>query len=460
MSGRGRLALYVFLVLFALAAARDVLRLGDAFPWRKMYDFQDFYCAGTAIDRGQSPYTYEPLHACEQRVAAGTPVFNGHRALVIPAPLPPYDFAAFLALARLPFAAARTIDALGIVAAVAIAVWALARTGIALDVAAIALVLPAGYLELNAGQIVPFALLFLALAGAALAAKRDVPAGIFAALTAIEPTLGLGVALCVLLFVPRARLAVVATGVLLAAIGLATVGPGTALAYVTQVLPAHARSELVFPYQYSLTYAAGYLGASPRVAEMLGDISFGVLLIAGLWLAQRTAHTLRRRELLAYVPGACAVMAGPYLHMVEICFALPAALVFATVLRGNAKAVAAAALCALMVPWIAVWAIKKLLLVSLLACLLVLLRLQIAPAFVATFVTVLGALIYAIELRPPVLPPAPPVGPHVAPGALADLQWQAFTQRVATRDPRWFAIKLPTWGALTTLLALFVAKAR
>lgn len=455
-----RVALYLFLLVLTLAAARDVVRLGDDLPWRKMYDFQDFYCAGEAIDRGRSPYLYEPLHDCEQRVAAGTPVFAQHPALVIPAPQPPYDFLPFAALARLDFSSARTAYALALGLVTLVAALALARTGIPLEVAAIALVLPVGYLELNAGQVVPFAFFFLALCGAALAAKRDALAGICAALTTIEPHLGLGVALAALAFVPRARVAVVTSGVLLAAAGVAAVGPATAVAYVAGVLPAHALSELVFPYQYSLTYAARYVGASPEVAVVLGDASFVAFLLAGLWLAPRLARTLRRRELLAFVPAACAVMAGPFLHAEEICFALPAALVFATALRGNAKNLAAATVCILMVPWVAVWATKKLFLASVLACILVLLRLALPSGFIAVFSAVLALSIYAIEFRSPNLPLVPRIGPHVPPGGLAELQWRAFTERLATRDFRWFAIKLPTWGALTAILALCVAKVR
>ena len=63
-----RAVLLVALALLAIAALRDLARLGDALPWRQLYDFADFYCAGATLDRGEDPYRYEPLHRCEHSV--------------------------------------------------------------------------------------------------------------------------------------------------------------------------------------------------------------------------------------------------------------------------------------------------------------------------------------------------------------------------------------------------------
>jgi len=46
--------LIVALALLAIAALRDFVRLGDALPWRQLYDFADFYCAGAALDGGDA----------------------------------------------------------------------------------------------------------------------------------------------------------------------------------------------------------------------------------------------------------------------------------------------------------------------------------------------------------------------------------------------------------------------
>jgi len=425
-----------------------------------MYDFQDFYCAGDVIDRGGDPYRYEPLHTCEQRVRRNAALYAAHPALVIPAPQPPYDFVAFMALARLDFEPARMLYAGAIVVAFVLSILALAKTGIPADVAAIALVLPVGYLQLDSGQVIPFAFLFLTACGAALTARRDAIAGIFAAIATIEPHLGLSTAIAVLFFVPRARVALLATGAALAAAGIAAVGPHVAFEYVTRVLPAQAGSEIAFPYQYSLTYALNALGVAPAVAQTAGIASFLVLLAAGLWLAPRLARSLERRELLAFFPAATAVMAGPYLHMVSLCFAIPAALVFATRLTGRLRDVSAAAVCALMVPWIMVWAIKKLFLAVVFLIVVLLLRLQVTPWFAVTLVTSVTALIYAFELRSPDLPATSGALGRFGAGDLAQAEWRAFTDQLRTGNVRWFAIKLPTWSALTALLAVAVARLR
>ncbi len=460
MIGGQRIVLVVFLAVLGVAALRDVVRLGDALPWHKMYDFQDFYCAGTVVAGGGNPYRYEPLHTCEQRVERDTALYAAHPALVIPAPQPPYDFVPFAALARLDFDRARTLYALAIVVVLALSVLALARSGIPIDVAAIALVLPVGYLELDSGQIVPFAFLFLCACGAALVMHRDMLAGIFASLALIEPHLGLPVALGAFFFVPRARIALLATCTLLAAIGVATVGFPIVVEYLTRVLPAQAASELAFPYQYSLTYALDLFGASPTMAQIAGEGSFVVLLAAGLWIAPRLAAKLERRELLVFFPAACAVMAGPYLHMVALCFAIPAALVFATRLSGSLRDVSAVIACTLMIPWIMVWAIKKLFLASIFLAVLLLVRLQVTPWFAVAFVTAATALIYAFELRSPDLPATSTAAVHFGNTELAQTEWRAFTDQLRTRDFRWFAIKLPTWGALTALLAVAFATVR
>jgi hypothetical protein len=453
------LALYAFIVLLAAISARDLMRLGHDLPWLQMHDFQDFYCAGDAVDHHANPYRYEPLHACEHRVS-DLPMIREHSAVVVPAPQPPYDFPPFMALAALPFATAKLAYAFAIAAIVFVAAWALSTTGVRFEVAAIAFALPVGFVELDAGQVAPFSFLFLALAGAALAARRDAVAGICAALCVVEPHLGLPVLLAALIFVPRARAAAIATAVVLAAVGVVTVGFPTALQYVLHVLPAHASTELAFPYQYSATYAVRFLGAPAAVAQAIGDVSYVAFMCFGLWLAPRIARALHSRTLLLFLPAAAATIGGPFIHITELIFALPAALVLATLLRGRPRLAAAAALCGLMVPWMMLWGVKKLFAISLLACLVVLLRLGLPPAFITAMLAGIGAVIYGFELHGPV---AVVTGPEVAtpPDALAQDQWRAFTARVHPSDPRWFAIKLPSWGALAVLLlAAFAGRKR
>ncbi|MGC1760433.1 MAG: glycosyltransferase 87 family protein [Candidatus Cybelea sp.] len=447
----------VLMAALAFAALRDVFRLGEASPWRNMDDFPDFYCAGWALDAKANPYTYEPLRTCEHRVNIGDTfrdrLFRSDPAIAIPAPLPAYDFLPFMAIARLPFGVARALEAAAIVAAVLIGAISLAGLGIPIAVAAAALLLSTAYVELNTGQVVPFALLALILCGVALARGYVRLGGILAVLTAIEPVVGVPVALAMLFYVPRSRAAVLATATIFAVIAVVTVGPAALWEYATHVVPAQASSEIHFPFQFSLTYALARAGVSATFARAAGSLSYLVLLALGLWLAPRAARSLRRRELIVFIPAFCCAVAGPYLHQEELCLALPALLVLAVATTGRARTVFAIALCVLAVPWILVWGIKQLFLASLLCCAVILWQLRIFrwPA-IAAFCAI-AATIYAFELRPPHLPvPSASVKQTYAATALVQDEWRVYAEQRSTSDLLWFAIKVPTWAALLTTL--------
>jgi len=459
-SQRRRRQLVVAVVLTALAffALRDVTRLREGLPWRNMDEFADFYCAGSALNQRASPYTYEPLRHCEHAVNQGESfrarLFRSNPAIAVPAPQPPYDFGPFAVLARLPAAQARTIDALAIVVAVTLCVVGLAAIGVPWDLAAAALLLSTGFVELNTAQVVPFALLALVLCGWCLARSRDAQAGLTGALTAIEPTLGLPVVLALLLFVPRARLAALVTLLGLVLLSLALVGAPGLVQYVTAVLPAHAASEVHFPFQYSLTFALAFLGATDAVARVAGTLSYLLLLAIALRVAPRANVALGRREVLVYVPALCAIVAGPFLHQEELCFALPGLLVLAVSTQGRARTLAAIALCVLAVPWIVVWGFKQLFLASLFVCAIILIRLKIGVRPTVAAIAAIAALIYLFELRPPRLPTPLATGHSYSPNEIVLREWRDYTEQRSTRDPLWFAVKIPAWAALLTALSL------
>jgi hypothetical protein len=453
-----RLAMPVLMALLGLAALHDLARLGSALPWRQLYEFREFYCAGAALDRSADPYRYEPLHRCEHAVDQ-IPAFRADPWRVIPAPLPPYDFAPYMLAARVSFPAARTVAAIAIALTVITTIWVLSLGAIPIEVAALALALPGGFVLLTAGQIVPFALLILVLCGLALSRQREQLAGTLAALTLIEPHLGLPVCVAMLAWVPRSRPGLAATALILASVGILIVGAGGIVEFVTRVVPAQAAAETGYVYQYSLTYLLRTIGVPPATALVLGDASYIAMLLLGVWLGGRVAERLDRRELIAYLPAACSVIGGPYIHMVDIPFAIPAALVLAASLHGRPKAIAAVALCLLAIPWIPVWIIKRLFLASLFVVAALLLRLRAPRAVaIATFVSVALA-IYLIEL----FPPAPFAGTTPAfftAGDLADSAWHALVDQLfaASQNPLWLAVKIPSWLALlATLGAAFVA---
>jgi hypothetical protein len=449
--------LLVALALLAVAAVRDVARLGDALPWHQLYDFADFYCAGAALDAGDDPYRYEPLHRCEHRVNTTAAYLNDPRR-VVPAPLPPYDFPPFVQAARFPYSAARAVMVAAIALAVVASVGGLATIGMPLDVAALALLLPAGYVLLNAGQIVPFALLALVLCGVALARRRDRLAGIAAALTLIEPHLGLPVCIALLLWIPRGRLTLVAAVLVLSAAGALMVGNAGVTEFLLRVLPWQAAAETGYVYQYALTYVLHVLGVASPVALSAGALSYVAMAVLGIWLGRRCAQRLGRPELIAFVPAACSVVAGSYVHMVDLPFAIPAALVLACSLDGRLRSAAIVALCLLAVPWIPVWITKKLFLATLFVVATILVRLRASAGVGAATFLAIAVTIYLLELAPPApLVAMTPAG--TAPADLAQSAWRAWVEALPPASLTWLVVKIPTWVAFGAVLyAAFAAR--
>ncbi len=454
---RARIVVAVVMILLGAAALRDLTRLGAASPWRAMDEFADFYCAGSALNRGASPYTYEPLRTCEHAVNVGESfrgeLFRKNPAVAVPAPQPAYDFVPFMAAARLPAAPARVAYGLAIVVAAALCAAGLVALGVPASVAFAALALSTAYVALNAGQIVPFALLALVLSGLALSRGRDAAAGVAAALTLVEPTVGVPVTIAAFLFMPRARWAVVLTLLALFLATWLTIGGHGIAQYVTAVLPEHAASEVRFPYQYSLTYALAALGTPAAVARAAGALSYLVLLAAGLFVAPRAQTALRRPELLVFIPALCALIGGPFLHQEELCFALPALLVVACATHGRARLVTAIALCLISIPWILVWGIKQLFLASIFVAAAILLRLHVGRWTVLATLVAIAALVYAFELHPPKLP-APATMPSYTANDLVQREWRDYTDRRGSSDLAWFAIKIPAWAALVAGLVI------
>jgi hypothetical protein len=453
-----RIVAGVLVAVLTLLALRDLSRLGGALPWRTMDDFSDFYCAGSVLDGGADPYAYEPLHSCEHRVASSDTfrgrLFAANPALAVPAPQPPFDFLPYMALARVPFPTARVLAALAIVAAVAVAMLGLAALGVPWPIAIAALIFSTAYASLNTGQIVPFSLVSLVICGVALARGGYTAAGVFAVLTAIEPAVGIPVIAATAIFVPRTRIAIAIGLAALATLSVALVGWSVLLRYVAEVIPAHSLTELHFPFQYSAAYVAAHFGASPPLARLAGTASYLVLVALGLIVGRKAAASLRRPELIAFVPALCAVTGGIFVHGEELCFAIPAAAIVAISTTGRARSVAAVALCVLSIPWIAVWGTKQLFLASLVVCVVIVIRLGIPAATAIGILVAAAATIYAFELQPPQLPVPTALPRAYEPAGLVQRAWADYTAARATDDPLWFAIKLPTWAALLAVLAL------
>src|SRR5262249_43985956 len=133
----------------------------------------------------------------------------------------------------------------------------------------------------------------------------------------------------------------------------------------------------------------------------LGELSYAVMLVVSIVLGRRMAQRLGRPELLAYLPAACSIVAGPYVHMVDLAFAIPAALVLTASLRGTARTLGIVALSLLTVPCIPVWIPKTLFWATLFVVSTLLVRLRApAPPAIAVFLSIAAA-IYLLELAPP-----------------------------------------------------------
>lgn len=448
-----RILLVAVLALLGVAALRDLARLGDASPLHRLYDFQDFYCAGAALDARADPYRYEPLHRCEHAVNT-TPAYRNDPNRIVPAPAPPYVLPVFAPVSRLDFGAARIVMASAILAAFLLAVAGLTLAGVPLDIAALAFAFPAGYLLLDAGQIVPFALAALVWCGVALRRGNDVLAGVLGALVLIEPHLGLPVVAALLVSVPRSRIAVVVSAICLGAIGELAVGSATFFEYLSRVLPAQAAAETSYLYQYSLTYLLATAHVPARLALTLGELSYMLTAVLGIVWGRRLARSLGQRSLLVFVPAATILLGGSYMHMIDIAMAIPAAAVLALSLPQRSRTVAAVSLVLLSVPWIAVWITKKLFLATLFVVAVLSVRLLGWAAAFAIF-CVVAAVIYGFELRPPAGFVA--TTPPAAPDDLAQTAWAAYAAQLRSDTWAWLAIKVPTWCALA---GLFVVASR
>ncbi|MEA2687462.1 MAG: hypothetical protein QOD51_69 [Candidatus Eremiobacteraeota bacterium] len=440
-----------------LIAARE-LALSPLFHlgWQ-LIDFRVFWCGGQAALAGGNPYLYEPLHACEQRY--GTAFLTASPNLVMPFVLPPYDIPVFEAFARLPLQLAEllfvALDAIALAVGVVL-VSASAR--VPLGLCAAALCMSVGLPSLSLGQLAPLELCALALTAFALSRRRDALAGACAVLTLLQPHAGAFVVIAVAVLVPRARLAL---AVALAALAAVTAAVTAAVpTWYLGALAQHAVAEARSAQQYSLTYLLAYFHTPAGVALALGELSTCVMLVTAIVLS---SAALRRglRSAVVYVPAACAVLGGTFVHVSQIALAVPAALLlFRHGASRPARALGAAGVVLLAIPW----------------PFPVMLKHTLAAALVVLAVTgwyVLGArlrLVLAavlgcwlalipIENRPP---PAERTAilQHARATEIASVSWAAAIAQTSSPEPRDLLVKLPTWLGLIAVLGAALLTAR
>ncbi len=438
---KGRIALTIGLLVLGIAAGYDASRLRGAAPAKHMVDLSIFYCAGSAVLHRQDPYALETIRACEHRLNGGG-AWN-EPAYVMPAPLPPFAFPPYALLSTLEYGTAKTVVVGLIAAAVVVAALALADIGIPFAAALAALALADGFVGMFLGQVYPFTIALLALTAAALRRERDAAAGLFAALTLVQPQIGVPVCLSLLVWgSARSRVALAAWACVLGVVGALVVGASGFAQWATQVIPGEARAEVFFWGQYSLTSVLANLGADPRTALLVGSVSFVVMLALGTWLAGRLARRLRAPEYLVLVPAAVCAIGGSFVHLAAMAAAIPLALAL-SVLPGasGARWRVLAPLILLAVPWPFAQAVKALFFACVFVAAVMLVALRANPREGITLVLATAVGVYFIALHTPA--PAPSV---IAAG---NLDW---SREIA---------KIPSWiGLIGLLVAALDASAR
>ena len=314
-----------------------------------MGDFRAFYCAGASIAHGADPYLEEPLRSCERE--AGPPWEpRALRGVALPAPLPPYALVPFVPFSLLPFPVAAAIYLLVLAGAMTLAVEIYAGiVGVSSIVLSVVFAPITATITYFVGQPVPIALLALALAAAALQKKRWVLAGAWLGAATIEPHVALPAMLGVAIVIPAARLGIAAVAGMLAAASVAAVGAATALAYVVQVLPAHALAN-AYEWQFSLTSVLTSFGANPQLAIHLGELMFLAMTLAGVEVARRVRLLTRDDAAMVLVPPAFAVCGGVHVHFQQLVVAFPAVL-YVMVRFPRIRLAAVGGISLLMIPW-------------------------------------------------------------------------------------------------------------
>jgi hypothetical protein len=293
-------------------------------------DFPAFYCAGQALAQHADPYAVEPLRTCEHALPFGS---NLPARYVTPAPLPPYALDLFALLAQLPYRLAAWLWFAVLTAACVWLAITIARvTRLPSGAIACALLLSAALGSVLVGQIPPLAALAVALCGCALLADDDALAAVCAAAAMIEPHAGLPTALALFFFRPRARGWLIGCGIAFAGLSILAVTPHGALEYVVSVLPAQARAELLSSDQFSLSHMLARFGLPERIALLGGSLSYLAMLALGL-IAAGAAQRRLGAAAIAYVPAAAGLLAGAFVHEIQLVIALPAA--FLMLARGS-----------------------------------------------------------------------------------------------------------------------------
>lgn len=448
--------------LLAAGAALLLVFWQVAIAWKAgvLYgDFHAFYCAGHAVLQGANPYTAAALHPCESaHVPSG---FSFAPAdVVVPAPLPGYALLVFAPFAVLPYTAACIAWLIVILACIVLSARALSIVlERPIDLMLWTLIIGFAVTSIPTGEI--GAPLIASLLWMAVFLRREAwaLAAVAGGVAMLVPHVGLPAVLAAFLLIPRMRLPVIITGVVLAALDVLCSGPSTAFSYFTQVLPAHARAEIDSSMQYGMTWILHGAGLPEHAALAGGEVSYAIMMLLGI----AAAYALRRHgadlAFVALVPPSFAVAGGTFIHYTQIMIAIPTVLLLLA--RTSARTLFAVAFLLLVFPW--VWLLGEPALVLVYAA---------AAGFLATSLlgwspsVALRTALGVVLVSGVVIAVGNYFGPayvshfaaHVS-SALAQGSWQRFVQsHWSSTGIAWWVAKAPTWAGLV-LLALGCAYA-
>lgn len=415
------------------------------------YDFVAFRCGAAAIVAHANPYVNQPLHSCEVR--SSPEFFTAYPNVTIPAPLPPYALAAFVPFTPLPFAVARALWwAILSLCALWIGDGVSRLTGMTVLSASVTCAFAVLAPALVEGALAPLAIGCIVWAALALRERRWNRAAVLLCAAMIEPHMSLPACAAAALFVPAMRLRLAAGAALAAAVCIAAVGPDVSLAYFTQVLPAHAASEVNNLAQESLTALLYHAGIAPPAALFAGALQYVVLISCGVLLAARQSVRESDAAWLALLPAAFAVIGGQFIHATELAMVLPLACLLAA---RSPSLLSYGVLVAVAVPLDEVvnWPLLASAAAIVLAWLLAVKR---VPSFAIVLastsliaIAVLGNALAQNGIHPAALAIADP-----GPAALASVTWQQFNAALAP-SVLWWPGKIVT--VLPLILLVYLA---
>lgn len=319
LSSNARAATWV-LALFAMLIVANHIR-----PWYRgvPVDFRAFVAAGRVIEHDrQDPYLAEPLTK-EESLIAGT-----HLSGPTPAPLPPFDLMVMGWLARLPISAQVTALAVATLTAGLVTSLAISRCStfpLGLSVAVVALGVL--YDVTGLGNVGPIAIAAIAGAAWAIRAERGAIAGACLLVALIQPNMAAGAILATLIFVPSARIILTVGIVALAGFSALTLGFHAWPEYA-HTLSLHARAELRFPAQYSLSWLLRALGTPSGIALLLGTVWSIVLAIGALYLIAGHRDRAIRSGAVVLFPAALSALGGTFVHAHQLAIAIVPAIIF------------------------------------------------------------------------------------------------------------------------------------